>query len=291
MKKRILTTASYRCSKFVFGSVAVIMLSVPVKISAQENTGSMTGVLPQPFQVVETISIGTGFSEALDEYLSPNTYHGGSFVFRNDRLYCSETEKYFRYGRSRNSLIASLMTNEAGNGSQIEIMGNMFHSWEKPLLQYSRYDLLAGPSVMGTYGVLWNLRNSNNPASAQGWLAAGVGVDNIFRFRIGRLPVALWATLWMPLAGARFAVDYDMPYYMLVEKGLYGKAIHFMCPINAPTSYNDVALLIPLGRNQLSVSLSADMTSDNMGGKRTQITHYQFGVGYVHRFEQKYNGR
>jgi hypothetical protein len=82
-----------------------------------------------------------------------------------------------------------------------------------------------------------------------------------------------------------------MPYYMLVEKGLYGKAIHFMCPINAPTSYNDVALLIPLGRNQLSVSLSADMTSDNMGGKRTQITHYQFGVGYVHRFEQKYNGR
>ncbi|HBA12483.1 MAG TPA: hypothetical protein DCW98_00715, partial [Bacteroidales bacterium] len=165
MKKRILTTASYRCSKFVFGSVAVIMLSVPVKMSAQETTGSMTGVLPQPFQVVEAVSIGTGFSEALDEYLSPNTYHGGSFVFRNDRLYCSETEKYFRYGRSRNGLIASLMTNEAGNGSQIEIMGNMFHSWEKPLLQYSRYDLLAGPSVMGTYGVLWNLRNSNNPAS------------------------------------------------------------------------------------------------------------------------------
>ena len=56
------------------------------------------------------------------------------------RLYCSETEKYFRYGRNRNGLIANLMTMRRERLSD-RIMGNMFHSW-KSLLQYS--DMIFG---------------------------------------------------------------------------------------------------------------------------------------------------
>lgn len=269
-------------------SIFLIVLFATV-VNAQNAT--MVGILPSEKEVVEDFSVRAGMGSATDEYLSPNEYNGFSIGFKLDRMSSRNEKKMFCYSKNRSSLLFCDMKNKAGNGVQLEMAGSIVHVWEAPLLHYRNYDLLAGPSVCGSIDALYNLRNSNNPANVHGMLAAGLEFDNLFRFKVGRLPIALDASFNMPLTGIFFVPEYNLPYYLLFEERLYGKTIHFMSPFNVTCLYNDVAFFFPVGKNQLSLSMSMDCTVHNLGGNATVISHCLFGLGYVHRFEHKYNGR
>lgn len=283
-------TGSYPFSDKAFRVVVILLMALRFQnLDAQQAT--MVGILPSENEVVENISAGVGFSSALDEYLSPITYSGFSVEAKEDRMTGRGEGQLFRYSHNRSSLSFSDMKNSPRNGSQLEMAGNIVHVWEIPLLHYRSYDLLCGPSAGGGVDVMYNLRNSNNPANVHGWMAVGLGADSMFRFRAGRIPLALEAFLSLPVAGIFFVPDYNLPYYMIFEDGLYGKALHFMNPFNVILLNQDVALSVPVGRNQLSVSMSFDFMAHKLGGNNAEISHAVFGIGYVHRFERKYNGR
>ena len=270
-------------------SAIILMALTPLVLDAQRMP--MTGVLPSENEVVDGFSVGGGTAFALDEYLSPNEYLGFSIGARLDRMSGRGEGKLFVYSRNRTSFSFGDMRNVAGNGRELEATVGMFHVWETPLVHYRHYDLLAGPSVGGSIDALYNLRNSNNPANVHGWIAVGVGFDSMFRFRVGHLPLALDASVNMPVAGVFFVPEYNLPYYLLFEESLYGKAIHFMNPFNVTFLTHDVSLFVPVGRNQLSLSMSIDYMIHCLSGNATAINHYRFALGYVHRFERKYNGR
>ena len=283
-------TGSCRFSEPVFRiTAAVMVLGHPFILNAQ--TSPMAGVLPSVNEVVECLSVGVGHSAVVDEYLSPNLYSGLSVVTRQDRMGYRGSEKLFQYYRTSSSLSASHLGNSTGNGVQIEAAAVMTRVWERQLLHYKYYDLLLGPSVTGGLDAIYNLRNSNNPANVHGWIAAGAGADSMFRFRLWKRQLALDASVSMPLMGLFFVPEYNLPYYLLYEERLYGKALHFMHPFNVTVLSHDLALFVPMGRNQLSLSFSFDIMSHRLGGNDSGICHSRFNLGYVHRFERKYNGR
>ncbi|MBO4268728.1 MAG: DUF3316 domain-containing protein [Bacteroidaceae bacterium] len=283
-------TGSCLFSDSIFRKVAtVLLLTHSFFLNAQ--TFPMAGVLPSENEVVEGISVGAGRSSVTDEYLSPNLYSGFSIEARQDRMGSRGDDRLFRYSRNRSSLSASHLRNDTGNGVQLEAAAVLVHVRETQLLHYKYYDLLFGPSAMGGLDAIYNLRNSNNPANVHGWIAAGVGADSMFRFRMCKRQLALDASVSMPVIGVFFAPEYNLPYYLLYEEGLYGKALHFMHPFNVSVFSHDVALFVPMGRNQLSLSMSFDIMAHRLGGNYAGITHSRFSLGYVHRFERKYNGR
>lgn len=277
-------------SDIVSRMAAIMVVSLcPFVLDAQGQ--SMVGMLPSQSTVVEGFSFGAGFSSAIDEYLSPNRYRGLSFDIRKDRLSNRGDEKTFRYSRNRTSFSAGDLKNRTGNGLELGASGQLVHVWEASLIHFSNYDLLLGPSMGIGIDALYNPRNSNNPANVHGWISAGIGLESMFRFRLWHYPFALDASLSLPVAGVFFVPEYNMPYYILFEEKLYGKALHFMNPFNVTKLNHDVSLFIPVGRNQLSVSMTVDVLAHRLGGNVARFNHYICGVGYVHRFERKYNGR
>ena len=252
---------------------------------------SMVGAMPQQGEVVGNVSLGVGKALTLEEYLSPRPYSGFQYVVSNDRLSCHGTDRLFQYRRSHYSLQYSVMQDDNGSGSQMHAKLDAFYGWGHTIVSTQADDLMIGPAAMLSISGLYNRRNSNNPATADGYAALGFMADNTLRFRIAGYPMAFQATLYLPLAGIGYAPDYDQLYWIMYKNSQYGRTLHFVCPLNSPAFCQDLALSVPAGRNQVRVAFNVDYMSNRLGGKSTRLSHSSFMVGLTHRFERKYNGR
>lgn len=285
MRQKTRMTASFRFSRLI-----LLLLVIPASIQAQET--SMVGVLPWPGEVVSSLSAGIGHTSAKDEFLSPLKYGGTAFSLSEDRWTAiGSGPNIFRILRTHNSLLFSSMKNDTGSGSMLQFMADVNCMWGCPFHHTDMFDFIVGPVGMLDIGALWNRRNSNNPANIEGNLALGAGAESTCRFSLWSYPMALQATLFIPVAGIGFAPDYDQPYWLMYTGSQYGRTLHFVHPFNCPSVCYDMSLNLPVKGGQVRLGWTADYTTNKLGGNRTRISHNMFNLGYVYRFERKYNGR
>lgn len=284
--KKTLMTASFHFSDRLLILVLSVLTAIPMW-----GQQSMTGAMPKQGEVVGNVSLGVGKAYTMEEFLSPRPYTGLQYYAVNDRWSCRNTEGLFQYRRSHYSLLFSTMTNDQKTGSQWHAKLDAFYAWGHAAVSTGSDDLLIGPAAMFSLSGLYNRRNSNNPATAEGYIALGFMADNTYRFKIADYPMAFQTTLFLPLAGMGYSPDYDQLYWIMYNESQYGRTLHFMCPFNYPTVCQNLALSLPVGRNQVRLAFDYDYTSNKLGGKKTRMSHYAFMVGLTHRFERKYNGR
>ena len=284
--KRMPMTDSCHFSERLLAFVLSVLTVIPLW-----GQQSMLGVMPQQNEVAGNVSLGVGKASSLEEFLSPRPYDGILYAVSNDRLSCRSTGGLFQYRRSHYSLLFSMMDGDFDDGSQLHAKLDAFYGWGHTVISTRSDDLMIGPAAMLSISGFYNRRNSNNPATAEGYVALGFMADNTFRFRISDYPMALQATLYMPLAGMGYAPDYDQLYWIMYRNSLYGRTLHFVCPFNSPAVYQELALSVPAGRNQIRAAFNVDYTSNRLGGMNTRMSHCSFMIGLTHRFERKYNGR
>lgn len=277
-------TVSCRCSDRLSTVLLAVLLTV---FSLQAMAQRKVWTLPQNEETYRALSVTGGTTFARDTYLSASRYHGWAVGFENDSWSGLDPLNNFRYVRSYSSMFFSSLKNRVDGGSSMELGGSAYMAFMWPAVTSSACDLLIGPAIMAEGDVIYNQQNSNNPANFTGYLGGGLCVDNTFRFRIFRYPMALQATLYVPLAGIGFAPDYDQPYYFMYKYGTFGKALHFITPFNNPALTQQVALLLPCRDNLIRVGYSFDFLANSLGGHSRSIGSGMFTLGCVYRFQNK----
>lgn len=263
--------------------LTVVMTVTSLQASAQRTVWSV----PQHKETVRAGSVAFGKAFARDTYLSASSYQGWALGIENDSWTGYRPDRLFKYGRSHSSLLFSPMTNRLDGGSTLNVSGSGHTAFLWPAVECSMCDLLIGPVAMVELGLLYNQQNSNNPVNVEGYIGAGLCVDNTFRFSLFRYGMALQATLFMPLAGMGFAPDYDLPYWYMYKYGEYGKALHFTWPFNNTALMQQVALVLPIRGDRLRIGYTFDYTGNSLGGHSRKVGNSLFTVGYVKRFRTK----
>ena len=280
---KMLKTDSFRCSDLLAALLLVVLAVLPLKVQGQRVIWN----LPQYQETVRTGTVALGSSFARDTYLSASRYDGPSLGFVTDSWIGYRPYRLFKYGRNHSSFLVSPMTNRLDGGSTIQVACSDYFAWLHPLVSCSQCDLLAGPVAMVEMGMLFNLQNTNNPFNLEGYVAAGFCLDNTFRFSLFSHEFGLQATTYLPLAGVGFAPDYDQPYWYMLKYAEFDKALHFIWPYNNQAIAQQVALILPMRSNRLSIGYCFDYMGNRLGGHSRSIANGVFTIGYSVRFQSK----
>ena len=281
-------TDSCRCFDSLSGILVVLLLTVfPLLAQGQRSTWS----LPLYKETVRVFSVAGGKSFARDTYLSASRYEGFMGGFEYDNWSGGRPEKIFEYGRIHADLSFGYLENRLGGGRTLELIGSAFFAKMWHAVDYEMCDLLVGPAAMLKLGALYNMNNGNNPANAEDYLAAGVCVDNTFRYRLFKYPMALQATLWIPLIGVGVEPDYDQTYWYMYRYNDYWKTVNFITPFNNTAFSQQISLILPVRGDRFKIGYSYDILTNSIGGHSRSISNNTFTIGYVKKLQTKEWGR
>ena len=278
MKNR--RTDSSRCSDVLSRVLLAVLLTlIPLQVPARQSIG----LLPSFGESVSQGSLTLGLGYARDTYLSSVRYNGTTYGIEFDKWRGRSEESFFKYSRLHCNLLGSPMHNRMGGGSTIDANFSLDWALVTPVVESPKDDLLLGPALLTDLTVLWNRQNGNNPVNAQGHVSVGVCLDNTFRFSLSSYPLALQATLFLPVAGIAPAPDYDEPYWYVYRYNDYLNVLHFASLLNTFAITQQISLVMPLGNSSLKLGYTFDYSRDHLGGHSRYAAYNMFTVGYVIR--------
>lgn len=153
--------------------------------------------------------LGIGSSSLYDTYLSPLKYTGTSFHLMNERM---KKTSWFNNKFTKQQLIDLEVTttkNPIGNATQYSVLLGYTLGGHYNLIKTDKFRFSAGGLWNISGGVLYNQRNSNNPASARAY-------SNI---HLSAIAFYSWKTITFrgqvdtPLLGILFSPHYGQSYY------------------------------------------------------------------------------
>lgn len=257
--------------------VLILLLIVAAASEGKEVTDTVA-TMSRP--VIGSYRVETGRRTAYSTYLSPFSYHGTSIALsgfwtkvlpRNPEHLSMHFETRLNY--------ASLL-NPAGTASELDAHANVQWGmmWQT---RFSRGWTAGVGGSAGVYGgLLYLLRNSNNPVSAQ--FAMGISASGYLSrlFILGKLPVLVSDRLNIPLAGGFFCQEYGEPYYEIYLGNTRGLA-HFGWPGNRFGIDNLLMLTLDLGRTAMEIGYRLSFQNEHANNLTTRFFCNAFVIGVV----------
>ena len=232
--------------------------------------------------------IGIGATNILDTYISPEKYSGTELRYLSHTV--RQTMKQARSGRLSTLLVhqgyLSYSKNRAGEGAGIAGMYSfsygMHYNWK---FCADRLQVKAGAQVDGNLGFLYNTRNSNNPAQARVSIDIAPAAAASYRFKVGRLPMAVGYELSVPLVGLMFSPNYGQSYYEIFNEGNYD---HNIVPTTigcAPSLRQMLTIDFHLRHSALRIGYVGDVEQFEVNNLKYHNYSHIFMIGYVRRFK------
>jgi hypothetical protein len=227
---------------------------------------------------------GIGVTNVLDTYLSPMEYTGAELrILRENR----RGTKYMQGKVSRQSLFqanVSMTENKAGTGSEISVLANWNLAYHYRFQMNENLQLLAGPNLDLNGGMVYNLRNSNNPVNAKAYANLGASGMAIYQFRIKEYPFVLRYQLNVPLMGIMFSPEYGQPYYEMSISKDFGKNICFTSLHNQPSLRQFLTLDFPIRKSTLRIGYICDIQQAKVNHLKSHMWSHAFMIGFVKHF-------
>lgn len=258
--------------------LALLLLLLAADAGAQQIAGQPVEEPARP--VVGSYRLEIGRQSALSSYISPFSYRGTDFgvsgswskvLPQNPRHLAMRFEGRANYGR---------LLNPAGSASEIDFHANILWglNWQKRF--EGGWTVGAGGSIGAYGGLLYLMRNSNNPVSAQ--FAVGVGADCYASrvCRIGKLPLLVSDRVSLPLMGGFFCQEYGEPYYEIFLGNRNGLA-HFGWPGNRFGIDNLLLVTLDFGRTAMEVGYRFSFQNEHANNLTTRLTNHAFVIGVV----------
>lgn len=228
-----------------------------------------------------TTQYGVGYTDLYDTYLSPQAYRG------TEVRILRESMRFPKWGRRHWSLQTLFQGNAAYGHNRAETNNTLgglihynyalhYHFHVSPQLR-----LLAGGAIAGEGGFLYNLRNSNNPASARAAMGLEASGMAIWNFRIKERPFTLRYQLNLPLAGLMFSPHYGQSYYEIFSLGNSSGVVCLTTPKNRPSLHQMLSFDFPLAGARMRLSYVGDIRQARLNGLRTHAYSHSFLVGVV----------
>jgi len=228
---------------------------------------------------------GIGHTNLLDTYLSPMEYTGPELRILRENI---RNTKYMDSKVYRQSLFqanVSLTENKAGTGSEFAFLANWNLAYHYSFYKSGKWQLQAGPNLDLNGGMIYNMRNSNNPVNAKAYANLGASGMAIYHFKIKEHPFMLRYQLNVPLLGVMFSPEYGQPYYEMSIAKNFGKNIRFTSLHNQPSVRQFITLDFPIRKSTLRVGYVCDIQQAKVNHLKSHIWSHSFLIGFVKHFQ------
>lgn len=224
---------------------------------------------------------GVGWTNVLDTYLSPQEYKG--IEFRLSR----ETMRMTRLGDGnvsvQNLFQANLAYthNRADNNNTFAGMVNWNYGLHYQFRITDNFKLLAGGLGDFNGGFIYNLRNTNNPASARAYINLDASGMAIWHTRIKKCPLVFRYQVNIPMIGVMFSPHYGQSYYEIFTLGHSSGVVQFTSMHNQPSVRQMVSIDFPIRYVKMRLSYVCDLQQSNVNSIKTHTYSQVFMVGFV----------
>lgn len=225
---------------------------------------------------------GIGTTNVFDTYLSPQEYTG--IDFRVSR----ESMRMIRWMNGRLSLQSFFQGdvgythNKVDNNNAFSALANWNYGLHYHFPVTSNFKLLAGGLADLNGGFVYNLRNTNNPASARAYINLDASGMAIWNLRIKRRPFTLRYQVNLPLMGVMFSPHYGQSYYEIFSLGNSSGVVRFTSLHNQPSLRQMLTADFMLCRRaRMRLAYVCDTQQSKVNDIRTHTYSHVFMVGFV----------
>ena len=244
-----------------------------------------SNALNQQKLITNARSFAIGNIELLDTYLSNQKYRGTEFRFishtTRERGYCDWSTNIMHQAAIARTL------NKQDTGSELYAVYNI--EWGK-LHKWTFLDnnliIRGGGLIDSSLGVIYNTRNSNNPAQALADFNIGPIVSCTYRFRfLHKHPMAVNYQAFSPLIGLMFCPNYSQSYYEAFTQGNYDHNMVFTHPINKPSLRQMLSLDFMLFKTQVRIGYVGNYLQWNVNNIKSHTYSHALSIGIVKHFK------
>ena len=227
---------------------------------------------------------GIGHTNILDTYLSPMEYTGSELRILRENM---RKTKHKDGKISRQSMFqahVSMLGNNAGTGREFYLLANWNLAYHYLLTLGESLKLLAGPNLELNGGMIYNLRNSNNPVNAKAYVNLGASGMAFYQFRIKEHPFVLRYQLNVPFIGLMFSPEYGQPYYEMSISKDFGKNICFTSLHKQPSIRQFLTLDFLIKKTNLRLGYICDIQQAKVNHLKSHAWSHAFMIGFVKHF-------
>ena len=224
---------------------------------------------------------GAGYTNVYDTYLSPQEYKGIEFRLSRESI---RMTKLFDGNVSTQSFFQANLSytkNRAETSNAFAGLVNWNYGLHYQFRINEHLKFLAGGMGELNGGFIYNLRNSNNPASAKAYINLAASGMIIYNFKIKRYPMTLRYQLNLPLLGVMFSPDHQQTYYEIFTLGNTDNIIRFTSLHNQPSARQMLSVDFPVRYSKMRFSYLCDIQQSHLNGLRTHTYSHIFMVGFV----------
>lgn len=236
---------------------------------------------PEGRYILRSTLFGAGFNNVLETYLSPLEYKGPELHFMHEGMRMTRLMNGKVSGQHLLQVMASQTRNPAKNGEMYTGMVSWSYALHYQFALRENLKVLAGPYIDLNGGVVYNRRNSNNPAQAKAYGNIGASGMLIYKFHLGNYPMAVRYQANLPLLGAMFSPEFGESYYEIFSLKNRGKHVKFTSLHNQPSLRQWITLDFPVSRTILRIGYLCDIQQADVNHLKSHLYSHDFLFGFV----------
>ena len=227
------------------------------------------------------LSVGAGYTNMFDAYLSP-LHYGGAHVGLMSENFSQTTMTTGRwFAQSLFVLHGDYATPASGSGLTIGGMADYSYTYYYKASAKEGWTLYVGPQAQLRIGGIYNLRNSNNPAQLK--LGANLAVSAIAKYAFAwrNVPMNVRLQTDLPMLGVAFGPDYGQSYYEIFYLGQSEGCVHLTSLHNNLSLRANLCYDIQLHACTLRVTLANDLYQWTLGKQHYRMFTHSVMLGCV----------
>ena len=225
--------------------------------------------------------VGVGTASIYDSYLSPQEYKGIDFRILRETVRMTRLAKGNISTQNLFQSNLSYTHNRIDNNNTFSGLINWNYGLHYNFRITPNFQLLAGALSDLNAGFVYNLRNTNNPASVRAYLNLDASVAAIWDIRIKNYPLTLRYQANLPVVGAMFSPQKGQSYYEIFTLGNSEGVIQVTSLHNQPSLRQMLSIDLPTSRFTMRLSYVADLQQSRVNGIQTHAYSHAFMVGFV----------
>lgn len=254
----------------------LIALGTFLSVGAQEDSLRATRY------VMRSTLFGVGHSNVFETYLSPLEYTGTEVRFLHESMRMTRLLGGKVSGQSLIQVNASYNKNISQTAEMYAGLVNWSYALHYQFrMNDDKLKILVGPMLDLNGGVVYNRRNSNNPAQAKAYGGLGASGMLIYKFRIARYPLTVRYQANLPLLGVMFSPEYGESYYEIFSLGNGGRNVVFTSLHNNPSLRQMVTLDFPIRNVTMRVGYVCDIQQLKVNNLKSHAYSHDFMIGFV----------
>lgn len=269
---RIKNKASVPLRLCVF--ILIVLTCLPTRIQAQDS-------LQATRHVMRSVMIGAGHNNTFETYLSPLEYEGPEVRFAYETMRMTRLMDGNVSAQNLFQLHASYTENISQTNHTYGGLVNWNYALHYQFRPAKGLKILFGPMLDLNAGVVYNRRNSNNPAQAKAYGGLGASGMLIYRFRIKNYPLTVRWQANLPLLGVMFSPEFGESYYEIFSLGNGGRNVVFTSLHNNPSLRQLLTLDFPAGNTVMRVGYVCDLQQAKVNNLKSHTYSHDFMIGVV----------